>query len=521
MKKHLTPFILLLCALTAQAAELKMMVLSDPHVLHQSLVGTKDYSSQAYLTEYSQLLFDHALRMVKDSMPDVLLIPGDLTYNGDSVSHRYVANELTALTKMGIRVVVIPGNHDIDEPGAKTSSATAVVTGPVSQEQFRALYDACGYKDAVEIAEDGLSYMIYLDDRTALICMNSAMDNTAQHQSSGGITEATLDWAEGAIAKALAAGRYPFGVTHHQMVQHFDNQQLMDVDHIANINDEVLSTPSLANLQRRLVDAGLTTIFTGHMHIMSTKFFKTKKVNSANTGRTIYDVSTNALCGYAGAMRMARFSEGELTLSYVPLGDVEGLSYADRLSKAEARNTNMVNSILNKVSSRASQQVGATAAALIKATMEGYVKADYTKLFCYLAEGDEYRDPERATTHAEKCISDYSNLTSNILSLATLMRYDVTSIQTLMNEGRDMLYPTIYSIMYNALGADALGIDEADRNQPDDWNIVIPAQYKLQPTANQIESTQGALSTRKLLRNGELLILRSGKLYNVAGQAVL
>lgn len=488
MRKHL---VLLLLALSSMltAGELKMMVFSDPHVLHQSLIGEKDFSGAAYLVEYSQSLFDEALRLVVDSMPDVLLIPGDLTYNGDSVSHRYVATALSQLSAMGIQVVVIPGNHDINEPGAYSSSYSGVVTGPVTVSQFRELYAACGYAAAEEIFTDSLSYMIYLDDRTALVCMNSSMDNTAAHQSAGGITEEVLAWAEQAAAKAIDSGRYPIGVTHHQLVQHFLNQQMMDADHIANSNEEVLSEPALSDVECRLAGAGITSVFTGHMHIESVKSYQTGTY-SAGQGRVLYDISTNALCGYGAAIRTIVLQDGEFAqLSARGLGDIEGLTVEERQEKALARNTNMTNMLFNKVTSMVADKIGSSSLSeTFKTLMATYMKQDYTQLFCYLTAGDEYSDPDAAKAHAQRCMSDYSSLCSALKIAARLIPgIDTNALNSYLSMGDALLSGTVYSIMYNMVSENRY--DPSIRNLIHDSDPVIPTQYEVPHISTALENT--------------------------------
>ena len=84
----------------AAAAEtvdtLDIAVLSDIHVLPSDLIkDTPDYrnalnSDRKIFTE-SQGILDRMLEEVKEESPDVLMISGDLTKDGELESHRYVA----------------------------------------------------------------------------------------------------------------------------------------------------------------------------------------------------------------------------------------------------------------------------------------------------------------------------------------------------------------------------------------------------------------------------------------------
>ena len=50
--------------------------------------------------------------------PDLLLISGDLTHHGERQSHLDLVTDLLSLEKEGVRVLVVPGNHDINIPNA-------------------------------------------------------------------------------------------------------------------------------------------------------------------------------------------------------------------------------------------------------------------------------------------------------------------------------------------------------------------------------------------------------------------
>lgn len=544
MKTFYASLLCLCCTISTWATELKTMVFSDPHVLHTSLfTAEKDFSSQPYLTEYSQLIFDEAINTVKAAKPDLLIIPGDLTFNGDSVSHRHVASQLNALVSAGIRVVVIPGNHDINEPNAQ--SYTDVITGPITAQQFTSLYAECGYSDAEEVAADGLSYLIYVNSRTALVCIHSSQDNSAGHKSAGGINATTLAWAEKAAAKAIADGRYPIGVTHHQVVEHFDNQTMIDGNHVANSSDE-LTDPSLKQLQQDLVDAGLTTFFTGHMHIMSTKYATTRKGDFyGKTGYTLYDISTNALCGYAGAIRSLTIREGNIeNMSIVNLPDMENLTAAQRTALAKQRNTNLTNSAFNMVDNQLKSHIGSTGNSMvdgylsvltngISSKMREYMKADYTELFCYLTEGEEYRNPEAAETQVSLCQKDYTDfrdwLQGQMRNYANMpfvgglfvAAVDTTKINQELTEGSALLFQTINSIMYNALGAKTNGVSAELINKVHDYDPVISVPYQVEPVTTQIESTTPKSCAHKLFRDGQLIIIREDKVYNSTGQRLL
>ena len=98
---------------------IRIVVFSDPHVMAPELLvsegeaWTNYISGQRKMVDYSQALFDEMVAKIKDEIkPDLVLITGDLTKDGEQLSHKYVISKLDELRKVGIPTLVIPGNHD-------------------------------------------------------------------------------------------------------------------------------------------------------------------------------------------------------------------------------------------------------------------------------------------------------------------------------------------------------------------------------------------------------------------------
>lgn len=364
---------LALCvAVPLAARDLSVMVFSDPHVLSTSLFtdGTQ-FADDQLLTEHSQALFDQAITQVLAAHPDVLLIPGDLTYHGDDLSHQHIASQLQQLTQAGIQVCVTPGNHDINETLlAPMDYGRGSLGHAITAAEFSSLYSEFSTQSAQAIAPDGLSYMTYLDDALALVVMNSTRDNASGHQSAGGLTEAVLSWAESSASAARATGRQVIGMTHHQLTEHFDHQASVDQNHIANLQPYVEGL-ALEQVQRRLTAAGFRYVLTGHFHIQSTSCIDTPS-------GTLYDISTNSLSGCSPQIRTLTFNHGELSGMTSTL-----LSGWDKQSLAEARNKGLAKDLLYSMTSQYGI-TGITASVLV-----GLMADSFNLMLCYLIAGDE------------------------------------------------------------------------------------------------------------------------------------
>ena len=104
------------------AAEL--ITATDLHYLSPALTDHGAYfedmirHSDGKVMDRIEELTDAFLDQVLDAAPDALVLTGDLTFNGARQSHEALARKLEALTGAGIPVLVIPGNHDLENRDA-------------------------------------------------------------------------------------------------------------------------------------------------------------------------------------------------------------------------------------------------------------------------------------------------------------------------------------------------------------------------------------------------------------------
>ena len=110
---------LLLLLFCKNWAQTKVVVLSDTHVMAPDLLVNDGTAWQNYLAadrkmvDNSKVLFDNMIEKIKtDIKPDLVFITGDLTKDGEQLSHLYVKGKLDELKNAGIQTLVIPGNHD-------------------------------------------------------------------------------------------------------------------------------------------------------------------------------------------------------------------------------------------------------------------------------------------------------------------------------------------------------------------------------------------------------------------------
>ena len=110
--------ILLLTTLwqSVAVAQTKIAVITDTHVMAPDLLvndGTawqNKLASDRKLLDYSQRIFDYLVDKFKsgEDKPDLLLLTGDLTKDGELLSHQYVAGRLKELKAAGVKVYGFP-----------------------------------------------------------------------------------------------------------------------------------------------------------------------------------------------------------------------------------------------------------------------------------------------------------------------------------------------------------------------------------------------------------------------------
>lgn len=301
MKQRSLLFFLLLSAAVVSAQELSLMVVSDIHVLDNSLWNHDNpeiFYSDPKMPEHSVELFDIAVERILECRPDILLLPGDLTYNGELKSHRYVVEQLTRIQEAGTKVFVVPGNHDVSKTNARDfSSGTAVKTDNLSAAGFEQLYAAFGYANAVmrlDNETDSLGYMVYPTDNLAIIGLNTNPFVVGETKSQGGITEGALAFLQECSQKALADGHNNILLmSHYPVMEHVDMQATVGVNYVGNVKEGMIP---VSEIQQHLTAAHIHAVFTGHSHLNTISH-----VPTANGD--LYDISTGSLCAFPSPIR--------------------------------------------------------------------------------------------------------------------------------------------------------------------------------------------------------------------------
>ena len=289
----------------------KMVVLSDPHVMAPELLvsegtaWTTYLNGQRKLVDYSQRLFDDMIvRIKRDLRPGLVLISGDLTKDGEQVSHEYVTSKLDELRAIGIKTLVIPGNHDrgsnsdaVYYDGESTTAATVATS-----EWFATQYANYGYGVSSEREGTTLTYACEPITGLVVIGIDSGTD--------GNVSETTLNWVVEKATAARASGKKVIAMMHHPLIPHFSG-----VDNFV----ETAVVSNYETVRNTLADAGIRVVFTGHFHTSDIAMDK-----NADLSREIYDVNTGSLISYPCDYREVTLSNdlSELSITTEHMADV-------------------------------------------------------------------------------------------------------------------------------------------------------------------------------------------------------
>jgi 3',5'-cyclic AMP phosphodiesterase CpdA len=148
---------------------IKIAVVPDIHYTHPSLLPDDIEDSPSLMTylglyrkllEISDPIFRKVLSELIAEKPDILLVPGDLTKDGELIGQEVVEDLLQDLENKGIKVFVVPGNNDILNPDAFSfTTEPPVPVNSITPEQFAEIYGNFGYGEARYRDNNSLSYI--------------------------------------------------------------------------------------------------------------------------------------------------------------------------------------------------------------------------------------------------------------------------------------------------------------------------------------------------------------------------
>ena len=213
-----------------------------------------------------------------------------------------MAHYLERLKDHGIQALVIPGNHDCNNPYSRRFDGDKTVAVPtVTRDEFATIYRNYGYGGNSQRDPASLSYCCEPIKGVVVIGIDSNMDelNTLvargdsadTYHNGGRIKSETLQWVIDHAVKARKQGKCVIAMMHHHLIPHFDQQDRLLANYIIKDHDEIAE---------KLMQAGVHTIFTGHLHVTDAVTL----YNKEHTDSMVEVATGSAIC-YPFALRTA------------------------------------------------------------------------------------------------------------------------------------------------------------------------------------------------------------------------
>lgn len=246
-------------------SDVSIVVSSDLHFLSNKTVSADSYMKRPQydgdgrIIVYNEELIDAFIAEMLLIKPDCVVITGDLTFNGAYINHLELSLKLDTLVKAGIRVLVVPGNHDLN----RNDSVNYLTIGyePIqttTSKDFYKIYYNCGYGNAISKDEDSLSYVYQISEDLLILMLDSCLYTDGQNhltRTSGEIKTSTMQFVENVLENAKKNDVEVIVASHHNLFQH---SELFTSGYQLNNHHEIMTI-----LEKNAVKLYLS----GHMHI--------------------------------------------------------------------------------------------------------------------------------------------------------------------------------------------------------------------------------------------------------------
>ena len=298
--------------------ELSLIVITDTHYYSKknwidvdpfSFPPERDQQYRRGGEEIIKFVFDE---ICKEGEPEIVLIHGDLTNNGESTSHEEMRELLRTLKKRGKRVFVTTATHDygLDNSGKSygfDKNNNEVEVPAFTRDMLFDYYFEFGMNEAVSIHQPSMCYTVKLSDDYLLLALN---DDFGKEQA--GYSDDCFKWIEEQVEFAKKNGMLIVAMTHHPLLPPSLMYKIIAPTNVIENGEETAE---------KFADMGIPCIFTGHSHVQNISSLRSKN------GNVIFDVSTSSVIGYPPYYRHVTFNpdKREIDVKSTLLGEIPNL----------------------------------------------------------------------------------------------------------------------------------------------------------------------------------------------------
>ncbi len=253
----------------------RFAIASDLHIALPETIDTS--ATRFHLTQFSIPTLEVVLEHLNSLDIDFLLLPGDLTQNGEKLNHDWLKNKLATLS---YPVYVIPGNHDV--PSLLGSETV------IAFDDFPFHYQDFGYQNS-----NNLDYSCEIASNLQLIALNS--NNFDDHgKQRGYLTDDQFIWLENTLS--TFEHQTILIMIHHNIIEHLPDQS----DHILGKRYMLENSSRLLALLKKYQ---VKFIFTGHLHVQDIAQY-----------HNIHEITTGSLITYPHPYRILELTKDFLTI---------------------------------------------------------------------------------------------------------------------------------------------------------------------------------------------------------------
>lgn len=313
-------------------------LLTDTHYFEPSLGASgaayDEYMKreQYFMAESSDIVKNVFAKLAEDKSIDTVIIPGDLSKNGEIESHKSFIKELCKLKEAGKKIYVITAGHDYGEYSRAFVNDECIQVEGTPFNQLYDLYYDFGYSEALAVDKRTLSYVAEVADGVRMLAINC----DSEGRRKGSIDDEMYEWMQIQLDEAQKDGCSVFAICHYPIIPPVP---VFDLVGDAKLRE-------WRKVASFLADSGVELVLTGHMHIQSVNEFISEK------GNMLVDVCTACLVGSPAKYRKITVDNSVVNIESIDVpdfgADMQGLSTREFFDKQFKYSIiNRINGIFN------------------------------------------------------------------------------------------------------------------------------------------------------------------------------
>lgn len=291
-------------------------LITDTHYFEPSLGASgrafERYMSreQYFMAESSHIVKGAFEQMAADKSVDTVIIPGDLSKNGEIESHKSFIKELNKLKASGKKIFVLTAGHDYNEKSRAFVNDEQIEVEGTPFDKLYDLYYDFGFSQALSVDKRTLSYVAEVADGVRMLAINC----DSEGRKKGTIDREMYEWMQTQLDDAKENGCDVFAICHYPVIPPVPVFDIVGDAKVENWRE----------LASFLADNGVELVLTGHMHIQSINDY------TSENGNKIYDICTACATGSPAKYRKISIDNSVMKVESIDIayvgGETNGLS---------------------------------------------------------------------------------------------------------------------------------------------------------------------------------------------------